>query len=192
MRVVKSVLPVCYAVVMLVMGEGGASAGDAIPLDSSASPCDISQALGIAKPECPALAPDRVSRGLQIGNSGPGQRPDFPSRSAAFQINFEFGSTQLTEEAARILDRIGTVLATPDVAGVKFRITGHTDGVGSASRNLKLSELRAEAVKAYLSSHFNISRERLEAVGKGSRELLNRSDPGASINRRVEITNLGG
>lgn len=200
----------CGAVGVLVMGGvGTATAEDATPLTKNASECDISTALGIAKPECQAVpvTPEPVfkSRGLQLGNPDQMQMPEasakepvprphvaHQSHSAAFQINFEFGSARLTGDATEILNRIGAVLTAPTAASVKFRITGHTDGVGSASRNLKLSEQRAEAVKAYLISNFNIDETRLESMGKGSRELLNRADPGAAENRRVEITNLGG
>jgi len=161
-------------------------------LNDAASECDIAGALGIQKPECPNFSP---TRGIQIGGGGSmtASQPAAPAgeHTAAFQIRFEFGSARLTGEARQLLDKIGAVLTAPAVTGSRFRISGHTDAVGSASRNLKLSEERAEAVRAYLVGH-GLDAGRVDAVGKGSSELRNRQDPGAAENRRVEVTNLGG
>ncbi len=200
MQVVRSLLLTCAAGAVLAMsGAGVAVAQDSVLLGKGASQCEISRALGVDKPECNQPV---KTRGLSIGNADHMQVPMpveptaaapvvHPGRSAAFQITFEFGSAKLTDDATEILKNIGAVLAAPDVASVKFRIAGHTDGVGSPVRNQKLSEQRAEAVKVYLIDHFGIDGTRLEAVGKGSRELVDRKNPAAAVNRRVEITNLG-
>ena len=68
------------------------------------------------------------------------------------------------------------------------RVEGHTDNVGSAAYNKKLSQQRAEAVVKWLSSH-GIAAERLKAVGLGKdRELVpNTSDLNRALNRRVEF-----
>jgi len=177
-------------------GTPAAAQGGAM-LNDSASECDIAGALGIPKAECPGTAPAPM-RGLHIGNSAAmsAPQPDVAppvaqEHTAAFQIRFEFGSARLTGEARQLLDRIGSVLAAPTAAGARYRISGHTDGVGSTTRNQKLSEDRAEAVKGYLVTRFGLEAGRVDAVGKGASELRNRQDPGAAENRRVEITNLG-
>jgi len=183
-------------------GAGTAVAEDAVVIGKNASECDIAASLGVAKPGCPTPGGQHKkpgTRGLAIGNvdampaapppSAPAAAPAHHEYTAAFQITFEFGSAKLTSEAQQMLDKIGAVL---DAGATKFRIAGHTDGVGSASRNQKLSAERAEAVKEYLTGHFSIAAGRLQAVGKGSKELINKADPGAAENRRVEITNLGG
>jgi outer membrane protein OmpA-like peptidoglycan-associated protein len=192
------------AAVPALGGGGTALAEDAVLLGNSASECDISLALGVSKPGCTQPVKRPGTRGLSIGNADQMQVPApgeattpahapvaHPHRSAAFQIKFEFGSARLTEEATQILDRIGAVLSAPDAARTRFRIAGHTDGVGSPVRNQKLSEERAESVKTYLTGRFSIDGSRLEAVGKGSHELLDRDNPAAAVNRRVEVTNLG-
>ncbi len=172
------------------------------------SECEVAAGLGVSKPGCPAIAhPGSAAkkpgtRGLAIGNID--QMPSPPpapaqaqapavrqQHTAAFQINFEFASARLTPDAQLVLDKIGAVMSAPDAGSVKFRIAGHTDGVGSGQRNLKLSKDRAEAVKEYLTSHYGIPDTRLQALGKGAKELRNKADPSAAENRRVEITNLG-
>ena len=216
MNVLKSFALICAVTAgFAAVAARSAAAEDAVMMGRNASECEIAAGLGVAKPECPqavppaASAPQIRTRGLSIGNMDQMPVPPPPSaaspsapprqhaasarrHSAAFQITFEFGSARLTSDALEVLDRIGKVLSTPDAGTVKFRITGHTDGVGSAHRNQELSEARAEAVKDYLVAHFGISDARLQAVGRGSRELINRGDPSASENRRVEVTNLGG
>jgi len=197
MQAVKSLLLICATgAALVVAGPGTAWADGAVPLGTNANECDISMALGVTSPGC---VKKQRTRGLSIGGADQMQVPPTPQpatahagQSASFQINFEFASARLSSDATQILDRIGAVLTAPDAAAVKFRIAGHTDGVGSASRNQKLSLARAEAVKAYLTEHFAIDGSRLQAIGKGSRELINKEDPGAAVNRRVEITNLGG
>lgn len=66
--------------------------------------------------------------------------------------------------------------------------TGHTDAIGSDVYNQDLSLRRAEAVKAYLVAK-GIDGHRIEAVGKGKRELIadNATANGRAQDRRVEI-----
>ncbi len=111
---------------------------------------------------------------------------------ASFRITFAFASAELAGNAFQVLDLIGAAMTAPDAGAARFRIVGHTDAVGSAEINQKLSEDRANAVKVYLIRKFGIASERLEASGRGARDLLKPEDPAAADNRRVEITNLGG
>ncbi len=56
--------------------------------------------------------------------------------------------------------------------GVRFRIEGHTDTVGTDSENMTLSDARAHAVLDYLSDKFQVPRDDLEAVGVGKSQLV--------------------
>ncbi len=206
MKVIRLPVVVCLASTVLVVTPAAATAaGEGVVLNSAASTCDIAGALGIGQSNCPrsteeATAPAVIrTRGLSIGNTAPMSAPPpqvaaLPApqeHTAAFQIRFQFGSARLTDDARRLLNRVGEVLSSPDAKGSRFRIIGHTDAVGSAVRNQWLSEQRADAVKAYLEHRFHLAASRLEAVGKGAKDLLNPADPAGAENRRVEITNLG-
>ena len=57
---------------------------------------------------------------------------------------------------------------------------------------MKLSEARAKAVRQYLVSQQGIDSARLESVGYGRSRLLDKEHPDAAVNRRVQVTNLGG
>jgi OmpA-OmpF porin, OOP family len=71
---------------------------------------------------------------------------------------------------------------------IKITIEGHTDNVGGAKYNQKLSERRAEAVKTYLVKEFGIETSRLSAIGYGLTKPVasNTTKEGRQKNRRVE------
>lgn len=66
-------------------------------------------------------------------------------------------------------------------------IEGHTDNVGGAAYNMKLSQKRAENVVAYLVKNFGIDSSRLEAKGFGEtrRIAYNSTAEGRQKNRRI-------
>jgi len=71
---------------------------------------------------------------------------------------------------------------------VRIQIEGHTDNVGKAADNLKLSENRAKAVVSYLVSK-NISITRLTSKGFGATKPIadNKTEEGKAQNRRTEL-----
>ena len=85
---------------------------------------------------------------------------------------------------------LGGALIAPELKDALFAINGHTDASGSAAYNKTLSQKRADSVKTFLVSEFDIDPKRLEAVGWGEERLKNTADPKAAENRRVEIVNL--
>ena len=70
----------------------------------------------------------------------------------------------------------------------QIQIEGHTDNVGSAADNQKLSENRAKAVVSYLNSK-GISPGRLLAKGYGATKPVadNTTEEGRAQNRRTEL-----
>jgi len=78
-----------------------------------------------------------------------------------------------------------------DNPGVKMEIQGHTDSRGSAAYNQRLSERRAEAVKAYMVAR-GISADRLTAKGFGSSRPVagNDNEAGMAKNRRAELLHI--
>ena len=108
-------------------------------------------------------------------------------------VNFATGSAELTPDAIRTLDELGSALSSQDLAGYRFRIEGHTDTVGSPEMNKSLSERRAEAVVSYVSKKFGVEPSRLQAVGMGEQGLLVPTPPQTAEprNRRVQVVNLG-
>ena len=103
---------------------------------------------------------------------------------------FDFDSARLLPSSSALLDTIArTLIAHPEVKRV--RIEGHTDDAGFAVYNLKLSSLRAEAVRDALVK-LGVEAGRLEVEGYGAgRPLMEGTNEAArAANRRVEITVL--
>lgn len=105
-------------------------------------------------------------------------------------VLFDFGKYDLRPEAREKLAKLsGIILAH---SGLELAIEGHTDNVGSDELNQKLSEKRAETVRAYL-----IQQGLAEAsvtsrgLGETSPVVDNSTAEGRQRNRRVEIVVSG-
>ncbi len=108
-------------------------------------------------------------------------------RIVLHNVLFATDSTRLTPTSESVLDRLAKALkGRPDVK--RITVTGHTDSVGSAAYNQRLSERRAEAVVDYLAQQ-GIDRGMLQAVGKGEAEPVasNATAEGRAQNRRVQF-----
>ena len=101
-------------------------------------------------------------------------------------IEFESGKATLTPKGIAILDEM--VAALLKLKDRKVDIIGHTDNQGLRASNQGLSQARAEAVKAYLSSH-GINSDLLSASGQGQDRPIasNDSPDGRARNRRIEF-----
>ena len=101
-------------------------------------------------------------------------------------VFFETNKAVLTSESSETLDKVAASLtANPDV---KIQVAGHTDNVGSAKYNLKLSDARASAVMNYLISK-GVNPAMLSAKGYGLTEPIgdNKTVEGRAQNRRVGL-----
>ena len=108
----------------------------------------------------------------------------------AEKIRFETGSPVLLPESERLLDNVAVLLFDhPELQ--RIRIDGHTDSQGNNATNLKLSQRRADAVRAYLVKA-GVEPARLTAKGFGeSKPVADNDTPaGREQNRRVELTIL--
>ena len=104
--------------------------------------------------------------------------------------NFETGKATLQPESYSVLDELVAYLVRKD--DEKIELGGHTDNVGSAASNLKLSLDRANTVREYLLTK-GIDPDRVTAKGYGMSEPIadNKSEEGRALNRRTEVKILG-
>lgn len=103
---------------------------------------------------------------------------------------FDFDKSVLKPEGRRILDEL-----VEKVQGINLEVMvaiGHTDSIGTEAYNQRLSERRANAVKAYLVSK-GIESDRVATEGKGELQPVasNKTKAGRAQNRRVEIEVVG-
>ena len=101
-------------------------------------------------------------------------------------LNFQFATTNLTPESKKTVDDLVVILQAYPSAVV--RLEGHTDNVGDAAANLKLSQDRASAIKNLLVSG-GIDAARLSTDGFGQDRPIdtNDTDEGRAKNRRTEL-----
>ncbi len=104
-------------------------------------------------------------------------------------VTFQAGKAVLTSNSFTIIDQVCESLA--EWPEVKLEIQGHTDNFGNAMANLRLSQQRADAVKAYMIRK-NIAPDRLRAVGYGEEFPIadNHTAEGREKNRRVELRRI--
>jgi flagellar motor protein MotB len=101
-------------------------------------------------------------------------------------VLFAFGKSDLAPEAGPYLDRVAQILNSK--TDHQLSLEGHTDNVGAAELNQRLSEKRADTVLQALRERAVLP-ARLKAVGFGLSKPLapNDSDVGRRLNRRVEL-----
>jgi OmpA-OmpF porin, OOP family len=110
-------------------------------------------------------------------------KPKLPKN---IDLRFDTGSTKLRPESQEQLNNIAANLtAYPDV---RLKVGGYTDNVGSADRNLRLSQKRANSVMAELVRK-GISPDRITVEGYGQKDPVagNSTAEGRAQNRRVSV-----
>jgi OmpA-OmpF porin, OOP family len=121
-------------------------------------------------------------------SSSPSPPPSALETTGSVTLDIEFNTAKwyvkpkYNDEIKQVAD---FMKAHPEA---KVVIEGHTDSVGSKASNIKLSQQRAESVKAYLVNRFGIEGNRLRAVGYGPDRPIasNDTSEGRQKNRRVE------
>ncbi|MBL8920222.1 MAG: OmpA family protein [Myxococcaceae bacterium] len=107
------------------------------------------------------------------------------------KVYFDTNGATVQKRSWRLLDQIVSILtAHPEIK--KVQVEGHTDNVGAAEKNQKLSQRRAEAVVKYLSTK-KVDPSRLEPIGYGAARpaVPNDTPAGREKNRRVEFKIVG-
>lgn len=104
----------------------------------------------------------------------------------ALYINFDTGKATMKPDSAPIVDQIAAMMKS--APSLKIAVEGHTDNVGDAKKNKKLSEDRANAVAQAIAGK-GIDKGRMISAGFGSEKPVddNKTEGGRAKNRRVEL-----
>jgi len=100
-------------------------------------------------------------------------------------IYFDTGKATFKPNTIETLNAVVGILTKFPTA--EFDVEGHTDSVGSASSNMKLSQKRAQAVVDYLTSHGVKCKLNARGYGETKPIASNKTRAGRAQNRRVEI-----
>ena len=159
----------------------------------------IARHVGAGQPAAPApaeptrAAPVRLAtpaaHGFAAGPRREALRPAGEVGRASLAINFVIGSAELTDSGRAQAQAVAEALKSPQLAGKRFQIGGHTDAIGSRAYNLDLSQKRAQAVVDYLVTQ-GASRTQFDVRGYGFDSPLPGIGPRAAGNRRVEVVKL--
>jgi outer membrane protein OmpA-like peptidoglycan-associated protein len=114
------------------------------------------------------------------------------SKIAFESLEFENGKADILPAMHQDLDKLANFMI--DHPRFKLNISGHTDSQGKEDSNLRLSQARADAIKAYLIYQFKIDAARIDAHGYGSSKPIvqEASDDHRKLNRRVEFDIMKG
>jgi len=123
--------------------------------------------------------------GDKVDASGCTIPAEIPCQSIKLMIEFDTNKADVKSAYHDELKKVGDMLNKyPKATTV---IEGHTDDVGAAAANMKLSERRASSVRKYIIDNFGISADRITAKGYGETNpvVTNKTVAGRKENRRV-------
>ena len=133
--------------------------------------------------------PDKIVASVDTNRKKEGNGKKEPVSRKNWDIKFETGRATFTASASTELKNLVNDLVI--AGGTSVEIHGHTDNVGDANANMKLSESRAFAVKKWLEKNypkqFPSGRISISAHGQKNPVAENSSEAGRAKNRRVEI-----
>ncbi|MBW2572711.1 MAG: OmpA family protein [Deltaproteobacteria bacterium] len=168
-------------------------------LSSSGDMAGFVEGIFLAKP-APMPVPKPVAKPMDSDGDGvtddKDQCPNTPKGATvdargcwtyAAVVLFGFDSAEIKSEAHPMLDEASAILKkNPDI---NVEVDGHTDNIGPADYNMKLSERRAKAVMEYFVSK-GVDAKRLTIKGFGFTKPVASNDTkeGRAKNRRVELT----
>ena len=109
-----------------------------------------------------------------------------PGKPTSYILYFLEGKDELTAESKVELEKVFSELRQRPLPDIM--VIGHTDTVGNLEFNDRLSRQRADRLREML-VELGIPAERIQAAGRGKRELLVPTEENVSEarNRRVEI-----
>jgi OmpA-OmpF porin, OOP family len=192
----------------LALGSGVALAADyPVVTDGSGKPVrdgsgKCVQSSGMMHPDCMEKkmdAPKPTTPGAPAPAMAPPSAPAAPAepprlapasvkQSITIQAEalFDFDKSVVKPDGKKSLDQAVAKMSGVDVEMVIA--TGHTDSIGTEAYNQKLSERRANAVKAYLVSK-GVPANKITTLGKGETQPVatNKTKEGRAKNRRVDV-----
>ena len=123
---------------------------------------------------------------------GPVNRPlmapelaDLPA--FATPIQFDEDTPIIQPASYQTVGRIADALVKGSLLPYTFLIVGHIESNGKREADVILSQRRADAIRDVLVNTFKISAKRIQTIGLGEEQFLDRAHPTAAINGQMQI-----
>ena len=134
--------------------------------DQAAAPCDAVPRAAVAPPPAPVAQAEPVAPApAPLAEPAP-RGPVLEKVSLSTDVLFDFGKAELKPEGKQKLDELAGRIQDANLEAIVA--TGHADRIGKEEPNQKLSESRAQAVRAYLDG--KVATQNIEVAGKGESE----------------------
>ena len=183
-------LPAVHAAGTFTFGEAAPQKAEVWWLDNPDWPVTLHWSFGPASTRVTRIDYPTDASGGNTGGGGASMAAQLAGSACHVELHgvyFSSGSAVLLEESEPMLKQVAALVKASPEAGLT--IEGHTDNIGSADYNQKLSEARANAVRQALVSRYGIPAGRLSAKGFGLTRPVdsNATVEGRAHNRRVEL-----
>jgi OmpA-OmpF porin, OOP family len=178
-------------------GDGVCDGVDRCPNTAAGTAVDAEGCADIQKTSMSTRAPEAPPKAIE---TPPAAKPAPPKAVSDMErklistgtirlenIYFETNSARLLPESEASLNEAGEVLEK--FRDLRIEVEGHTDTRGAAPHNLRLSQARAETVRAYLLDRYHLAGDHFVARGYGETrpETRERNDEELLRNRRVVL-----
>lgn len=188
----------------LSMTAGLAVAGETVSADQilgALKPKPATRGLSAGSPQVDIAAQARETgfvntlRNRKTRSLSLGERQEIAELAATkpkidLEIQFDYNSADISKGSTSAVQELGKALASPDLKGSTFVVSGHTDAIGAEAYNQELSERRADTIKKYLTEKYGIAGANLVTVGYGESKPKDANAPMDPANRRVQVVNM--
>ena len=107
------------------------------------------------------------------------------------QIQFDADTPIIQPESYQTVGRIADALVHASLLPYTFLIVGHVESNSKTREaNTILSQRRADAIRDVLVNTFKISAKRIQSIGLGEEQLLDRARPTSAVNGQMQILTL--
>lgn len=161
----------------------------AVTVSNDAGAQQIDQAYGAVTADAAGPSPTRQLQRDAVDSRYGELLKAQPPKPQRFVLYFLLDRAELTDSSKAML--LEVLKSARDRAPTRIAVYGHTDAIGSAERNLKLSAERAVYVAALLRAAEPGQEDiTVEYFGERSPLVPSPSDVAQPVNRRVEVTIL--
>jgi OmpA-OmpF porin, OOP family len=188
------VTAVAILAVLLLPSHGHA----APPRDDIVNALKNSDGAADFQPDIAALKQKISDRSKMRGKNEPepSKRPlivpelkDLPTFTVS--IDFDNDTPVVRPSSYETVGRIADAMVQANLLPYSFLVVGHTSSDGRREANAMLSQRRADAIRDSLVNTFKISSKRVQSLGLGEEQFVDRAHPTSPSNLQIQIVTIG-